>query len=132
MGVKKIHTQTLVVTTVLAFGIKQGSECMFLPLTRGFLKRSGPDGRMVTLTFDLPNAREADSLEDAWKREQEKTCCPSCHLLWEQAWRDEMRHHEDCRWPEIVMERNRKKIQDLQAKNEEILKKYPNPDENPK
>ena len=93
---------------------------LFLPITEGHLER---DGRKVIITFVLSSGR-ADELEASWKEAQEKTCCPSCHILWEQTRNgpsEVKRHISSCRWPEIVMERNRSKIEKLQAKNANIL-----------
>jgi hypothetical protein len=94
---------------------------MYVPVTRGYLRRV--DDRGIALNFSFSLKRGADDFEKQWKRAVEKASCPSCRILWEQVLGDHnVRHCKECKWPEILMERNLKKIEALEAKNTELQK----------
>jgi hypothetical protein len=102
---------------------------MFVPVTRGYLRRV--DDRGVTLEFSFAGKREADDFEKQWKRAIEDASCPSCRILWEQVMGDRnVSHCKECKWPEMLVERNRKKIKALEVKNTELQKQCTTTKEN--
>lgn len=79
-----------------------------------FSKKPSPYGSdEVEVTFRFHCGQKvAEDLGKIFDEAMDEIRCPSCHILWNQVFYEDYnkRHHADCKWPEILQQREEEEI----------------------
>lgn len=70
----------------------------------------------ITITYQT-DAYYAEKIEKEFQISRRGLRCPSCHILWSQTHggQEVVRHREECKWPEMVIESQQKSIRHHQG-----------------